>query len=65
MIWKIDRAAFYIMSWFLIEQMLILLTESNIESKVGFSHVAFEMATWQRHINIQGALQTQVCVEFR
>lgn len=33
------------MPWFLTEQMLIILTETNIESKVGFSSVAFEMAS--------------------
>ena len=47
---------------FLIEQMLMILTETNIERKIGFGHVEFEIAVWQPGINMQEALETQACV---
>lgn len=44
MIYKIDRVALQMMPTFLIEQMLMVLTETNIERKIGFGHVEFEIA---------------------
>lgn len=62
MIYKIGRVALQMMLTFLIEQMLMILTETNIEWKIGFGHVEFEIAIWQPGINMQEALETRVCV---
>ena len=42
--------------------MLMVLTETNIERKIEFGHVEFEIAVWQPGINMQEALETQACV---
>lgn len=47
---------------FLIEQMLMILMETNIERKMGLGLVEFEIAAWQPGINMHEALETQVCV---
>lgn len=44
MIYEIGRVALQMMPEFLIEQMLMILTETNIERKIGFGHVEFEIA---------------------
>lgn len=44
MIYKVDRVALQMMPTFLIEQMLMVLTETNIERKIEFGHVEFEIA---------------------
>lgn len=62
MIYKVDRVALQMMPTFLIEQMLMVLTETNIERKIEFGHVEFEIAVWQPGINMQEALETQACV---
>ena len=70
MIYKIGRVALQMMLTFLIEQMLMILTETNIEWKIGFGHIEFEIAVWQPGINMQEALETwhvceYVCVWLR
>lgn len=44
MIYKIDRVALQKVPALLIEQRLMILTEANIDRKIGFGHVEFEIA---------------------
>ena len=62
MIYKIDRVALQKVPALLIEQRLMILTEANIDRKIGFGHVEFEIAVWQPGVNMHKRLETQVCV---